>query len=82
MEALLSDGKHWQDWIAGVTEEKLEEKITYKNMKGDTFTAPYWELLQHLYNHATFHRGQVVTILRQLGVTTIPSTDFVTYTRL
>jgi uncharacterized damage-inducible protein DinB len=38
--------------------------------------------LQHVFNHSTFHRGQLVTMLRQAGIAGIPRTDLVAYTRL
>lgn len=36
-------------------------------------------ILMHVFNHATYHRGQLVTMLRQLGVKKIPQTDFMVY---
>jgi len=43
---------------------------------------PVYQMLQHVFNHATYHRGQLVTMLRQLGQDKIPDTDFYTYCRL
>jgi uncharacterized damage-inducible protein DinB len=37
--------------------------------------------LQHLVNHGTYHRGQVVTLLRQLGTAAPPSTDLIAFIR-
>ena len=37
---------------------------------------PVYQVLHHIFNHSTYHRGQLVTMLRQLGVTKIPTTDF------
>jgi uncharacterized damage-inducible protein DinB len=36
----------------------------------------------HIFNHNTYHNGQLVTMLRALGVVTIPATDFIVWTRL
>ena len=48
------------------------------SFKGDTFTRPLGETLVHIVNHGTYHRGQVATLLRQLGK--IPaSTDYLLY---
>ena len=38
-------------------------------------------VLQHIFNHSTNHRGQLITLLRQVGVTKIPQTDFITFVR-
>jgi uncharacterized damage-inducible protein DinB len=35
-----------------------------------------------VFNHATYHRGQLVTMLRQIGAEKIPATDFAAFVRL
>jgi uncharacterized damage-inducible protein DinB len=55
--------------------------VAYKDLKGNPHAEPLWQLMQHLANHSTYHRGQVVTMLRQLGAVP-PSTDLVAYYRL
>lgn len=40
---------------------------------------PQFELIQHCMNHSTFHRGQIITIGHQLGLTKAPSTDMLFY---
>ncbi len=54
--------------------------IYYDRQKISHKTA-VWEILQHVFNHSTYHRGQLVTMLRQAGAATIPGTDFITYVR-
>lgn len=62
------------------TEEDIKKSISYKNLKGEAFSQPLWQLMQHLVNHSTYHRGQIVTMLRQIGVKPV-GTDLVTYFR-
>ena len=62
--------------------EKLSSDFTYKNIEGKPFSNPVWESVLHCVNHSTYHRGQIVTMLRQLGITNIPSTDFISYCRI
>jgi uncharacterized damage-inducible protein DinB len=38
-------------------------------------------MLLHVFNHGTYHRGQLVTMLRQLGIENIPATDFIVWSR-
>ena len=38
-------------------------------------------VLQHVFNHSTSHRGQLITMLRQVGVKKIPQTDFIVFAR-
>lgn len=59
----------------------LLDQISYKNMKGQEFINTFEQVIKHMVNHTTMHRGQLVTMLRQLGVTTIPSTDMIAYYR-
>ena len=56
--------------------------VHYKSLKGIPFSQPLYQLLLHVFNHATYHRGQLVTILRQLDVQNIPQTDFIAWSRL
>jgi uncharacterized damage-inducible protein DinB len=58
----------------------LDEILEYRNTAGARFHAPLWQLMRHLVNHSTYHRGQVVTMLRQLGAAA-PSTDLVLFHR-
>jgi len=60
--------------------EDLAQAIDYRNTKGVAFSNPIWETLQHLVNHSTYHRGQVATLLRQLG-TKPASTDLILFYR-
>ncbi|HXT86146.1 MAG TPA: DinB family protein [Verrucomicrobiae bacterium] len=58
----------------------LERIVEYKNTKGHTFSNPMWQMLQHVVNHGTYHRGQITTMLRQLGGTPI-ATDLIGFYR-
>ena len=55
------------DFVAGLTQENLDSVMEYKTMKFGVYSNPMWQSLQHVVNHGTYHRGQVTTMLRQLG---------------
>ena len=58
----------------------LDRVVEYKNTKGHAFSNPMWQMLQHLVNHSTYHRGQITTMLRQLDAA--PSaTDLIAFCR-
>lgn len=78
---LLKQSKQWKEWVELATEAVLEHEFIYKNTKKDQFKQPVHEALLHLFNHQTFHRGQLVTMLRQVGVTQVPNTDLVSFIR-
>ena len=67
-------------FLARLDEGDAERALSYRLFNGDTDTRPLGELMRHVVNHATYHRGQVVTMLRQLGKTP-PSTDYVRWLR-
>ena len=80
-EKILLNDKSFIEFVRNLNDEKLSNTFTYKNIEGKTFTNPIWESVHHCMNHSTYHRGQIVTMFRQLGLTNIPSTDFITYCR-
>ncbi len=55
------------DFIAALTEADLARNFEFKTTQGVPQTQPGWQMLQHLANHGTYHRGQIATMLRQLG---------------
>lgn len=60
---------HLQTWAANVQEDWLGQAMTYTSMSdGKTRTVEHWVLVTHLFNHGTHHRGQITTLLSQLGV--------------
>jgi uncharacterized damage-inducible protein DinB len=72
--------QYYIDFVSKLTQEDLERVIRYKAFSGDEFSNPLWQSLHQVSNHATYHRGQVVTMLRQLGVKPV-STDLIMYYR-
>ena len=56
----------------------VHRMFEYRLMNGQPGRSPFAEMLQHLVNHGTYHRGQIATLLRQLGKTPA-STDYLRY---
>lgn len=69
-------------WIGDQKEPYFSQTIAYYNTKMEYFNMPIYQCLLQLFNHGTYHRGQVVTIFHQLGITTIPGTDYIIFKRL
>ena len=66
--------EHWQpqserllSFVNGVTQNDLDADFEYKTLNFGVYKNPLWQSLQHLANHGTYHRGQITTLLRQLG---------------
>lgn len=66
--------------LSEMSEADLLRRVAYRNTKGEPFEQPMWQMLRHVVNHSTYHRGQVVTMLRQLGADA-PSTDLILFYR-
>jgi uncharacterized damage-inducible protein DinB len=71
-DALESERQHFLETLG---ESRLAEPLSYRNLKGEAFTFPLGELLFHVSNHATYHRGQVMQLVRQFGGV-VQSTDY------
>ena len=54
-------------FVRRLAQEDLDRVMEYKTLKFGVYRNPLWQSMQHLVNHGTYHRGQVTTMLRQLG---------------
>jgi uncharacterized damage-inducible protein DinB len=72
--------KERASFLAKLTDADLSGVFSYRGMDGKTFSHQLGQLVQHVINHSTYHRGQLATQLRQLGHTP-PNTDFARYLR-
>jgi len=61
---------------AGITRE-----IEYKLLSGKPGKSVFWHMLQHVVNHASYHRGQVTTLLRQEGASPPKAMDLIAFYR-
>lgn len=84
---LASIRAHWQKietdllkFVHDFPTADLVRVVEYRNTKAHAFSNPMSEMLQHLINHGTYHRGQITTLLRQLGVAPL-STDLIAFYR-
>jgi len=68
------------EFVHGLTQPELECEFEYKTLKSEASRAPLWQPLLHLVNHGTYHRGQVTTLLRQLGAEPV-MTDLIYFYR-
>ena len=67
-------------YVQKLSPADLERVVEYKNTKGTAFSNPMQQMLQHVVNHGTYHRGQITTMLRQLGATPL-TTDLIAFYR-
>ena len=72
--------EHWKPqaerlliFIRGLMQDDLDRVMEYRTFNFGVYKNPMWQSLQHLANHGTYHRGQITTLLRQLGTKPILS---------
>ena len=70
----------FREFLNSKTDEQLQQPLAYKDMKGNTWSELHYQQIQHVLFHSMYHRGQVVTLLRQLGEVP-PQTDLIAYYR-
>lgn len=72
--------QRWKEWAAPLSDQDVLTKISYKDLKGNAYQTPLWQILLHVVNHATHHRGQVSGFLRTMGHTP-PPLDLIAFYR-
>ena len=80
-EFWLQQSKKFADLMEKYDDKKLEEVIAYKNSAGEPFTSELYKIIAHLMNHSTYHRGQLITIIRGAGMTEVSYTDLIMFYR-
>lgn len=79
--SLVQNSDVWIDLVHTLDESTLKTKVYYTNITGDEFSNTWSQIISHVMNHGTYHRGQLVTMLRGAGLTALSSTDLITYYR-
>jgi uncharacterized damage-inducible protein DinB len=67
-------------FLSELSDERLDNVMPYTTMAGEPQSTPLWQMMRHVINHSTYHRGQAATLLRQLGATP-PTTDLIAFYR-
>ena len=81
IKPFLGQSELFIDYTKNKSEEELSKEFDYINTEGKSFKNSYSNAIHHCMNHSTFHRGQIITMLRTVGYTDLSSTDFITYIR-
>jgi len=70
----------WLDWSRSLSSEDLQAPLIFRTMQGAESQLPLWQIVLHVVNHGSYHRGQVATMLRQSGIKP-PGTDLLAFYR-
>jgi uncharacterized damage-inducible protein DinB len=69
-----------QQFVEGLTQADLNRPLEVRTFAGGIYKQPLWEMMQHVVNHGSYHRGQIATMLRQLGAQP-PTEDLILFYR-
>lgn len=76
------NGEITERWIKFVRQtDNFDRMLVYKNYVGDPYKNNVEQIMIHLVNHSTYHRGQIAMMLRQNGLEPV-NTDYITYDRV
>ncbi|MBL0046611.1 MAG: DinB family protein [Bacteroidetes bacterium] len=81
IDAFLACSRDFETSVKNAPDSFFLKSCTYKNLQQKEFTNSHTEIIMHCMNHSTYHRGQLVTLLRQAGIAALPSTDFIAFLR-
>jgi uncharacterized damage-inducible protein DinB len=73
--------KQIRSFVGSLSAADLHHSLDYKAMNGQPHTSPFWQMIVHVVNHGSYHRGQIATMLRQLGAKPAQSTDMIAFFR-
>ena len=77
VEIWKNASENLKNYVSEISEEGLQETFAYKNLKGEAFSRVRYQAIAHVFNHSTYHRGQLVNYLRQVGFTDVNTTDLI-----
>jgi uncharacterized damage-inducible protein DinB len=69
-------------FLTELGEDGVNRVFEYTLISGHTGATVFWQMAQHIVNHASYHRGQVVTMMRQLGAAPPKPMDMIAFYRL
>lgn len=79
MDGLIAQSEELLELVESLTPEQLQQTYRVSIPFTGDFEVPGYRMVPQITNHTTYHRGQVVTIGRNLGITDAPMTDYMYY---
>jgi uncharacterized damage-inducible protein DinB len=80
-DLIMKNSSVFIEFIESKNDSFFNESTEYINLKGKSFTQNNAEIILHCMNHSTFHRGQVINMLRNVGYTDQSASDFIMFIR-
>jgi uncharacterized damage-inducible protein DinB len=81
IDLILLNSNDYIQFAEGLIENQHLSDVEFKSLDGTAYHNTIEEIIMHVMNHSTFHRGQLITMLRSAGFTSVGSTDLIRYFR-
>ena len=70
-----------KSFVENFDESGMQINLSFKRLNGEAYDMPHYQVFAHVFNHGSYHRGQIVTMLRQVGFEAVSSTDLLGFFR-
>jgi uncharacterized damage-inducible protein DinB len=80
-EAFIAQSEKLAEYAENLSEDDLSGNLDYRSTEGKPYANNRQDIIAHVVNHSTYHRGQIVTMLRNVGFTQLSSSDYITFVR-
>ena len=81
-DGLIDVSTEFLAYVEALSDEDFEKQCPFRLLNGTEDSKPRIYMIHHCMNHATYHRGQIVTMARNFGLSDPPSTDYIRYLRM
>jgi uncharacterized damage-inducible protein DinB len=82
IEGVHQNSLAFVSFIEQLNESEYQRQVEFRSIDGTPYFNSVEEIITHVVNHSTYHRGQLITMLRTVGFTAVESTDFIRYLRM
>lgn len=82
LDTVMLFADRFLETVRRMDDQALQVSHTYHDLKGHPHASPAWRMVMHCINHSTQHRGQLITMMRALGLSEVPANDLVVFQRL
>ncbi len=72
--------RNWMSFVQAHPNQTFEEMINYQSTEGKKYENTLRQIIAHVVNHSTYHRGQLAIRLKEKGIQP-PSTDYIVFAR-
>lgn len=72
----------FKNHVHAMSDQELMTDCPFRLLNGTEDVRKKYEMIHHCMNHSTYHRGQIVTLARNFGISDPPATDFIRYLRV